>query len=200
MDLPPPAQEEVAPVERSLTAEIAERCDLARAEVVDVGVTLPEGAEILSWLGDPCVPLPRLRVNFRLNGTQTSAPANPTLELWVDGPVAPADVPAGQPFVIATGPIPWRAAQGNHLTGTVVSRVDLGEGDAVTPRDARRVPDAERGAQVEIVVKRGLVRLAAPAELLSAAFVGDRVMVRNHTTQTIQRGVLVDRDTVELTP
>ena len=102
MDLPPPAQEEVAPVERSLTAEIAERCDLARAEVVDVGVTLPEGAEILSWLGDPCVPLPRLRVNFRLNGTQTSAPANPTLELWVDGPVAPADVPAGQPFVIAT--------------------------------------------------------------------------------------------------
>ena len=51
---------------------------------------------------------------------------------------------------------------------------------------------------LDVVVTRGPVRVAAPAELLEDAFVGAEVMVRNRATGAVQRGILVDSSTVEL--
>jgi len=208
MDLPPPPPqapsaevvEAVHPLAGDLADYVRDRCNVVRVHVAELDVRVPQGASTRVWQGDPCRPFPALRLQFRVDGQLRSAPARPHLQLWVEGPVAPSDVVAGEPFEVDRGAIPWRDAQGNHLVGTVVSRVDLSAGQPVTPRQARRLPDASSGDRVDLVLERGSVRLTAPGELLSTGFVGDRVSVRNRTTLAVQRGVLVGPQTVELSP
>lgn len=203
---PPPPVEEVAevadPVADDLRDHVLASCEAARVEVelVEIGRTLADG-ESLRWVGDPCLPYPRLRAEvFRGPTRVASLPVRARLSLWVRGPTAPRDVQPGEAFEPVPGLVDWRTAQGHPLSGTVQARVPLHEGDAITPRVASRVPDAASGSSVELVLEKGVVRITASGQLTRAAFVGDRVSVRNLATRAVQHGTLVDRTTVVLDP
>lgn len=204
MDLPPAA--EVATeqaitaesrLEASLVAYVEARCRPERVTVRHLGTQLqPSDTDPLVWTGDPCRPQPVLQLTIGASRRTLL----PVLDLWVRGPVAPHDVRPGDVFHVKQGAIPWRDAQANPLVGRVESRATIAAGDPVTPRLARRVPDAGQGAQVTLVLCSGSVLLRAPGVVIQPGFVGDRIGVRNEATRVVQHGVLIDSKTVSLSP
>ena len=209
MDLPPPAPPAAAeavaeahdPVSDSLIAHVRASCpQVVQVRVTHLGLSeRPPDDAVLSWSGNACVPSPSLRVEVVRDGLMVARWfARPHLDLWVRGPVAPRDVPAGTPFIVADGAVPWWEARGTPLTGRVVSTVSLVQGQPVTHRIARRVPDAAHRATVTLVLREGAVTIRAPGQLLRDAFIGEEVAVQNNATRVVQRGVLVDASTVVL--
>ena len=187
-------------VASSLAAWVTETCAARSVDVwwVGLGVALPDDAT-LHWRGRPCLARPTVE----LSATRAGAPLGtwrlrPSLAITVTGPVAPRTLRAGERFVPEQGAIDLAAVAPLAGDGPLIATRALEAGQPVTARTARPAPDADHGARVHVVVTRGPIRVAAPAELLEDAFLGAEVLVRNHATGAVQRGILVDSSTVEL--
>ena len=184
----------------SLAAWVTQTCAARSVEVwwVGLGVEIPDGAT-LRWRGRPCMARPVVELSAVSEGRHLGTwRVRPSLAITVTGPVAPRAIRAGERFVPEPGAIELAAVAPLAGDGPLIATRALDAGEPVTSRSARPAPDAAHGAHVDVVVTRGPVRVAAPAELLEDAFVGAEVMVRNHATGAVQRGILVDSSTVEL--
>lgn len=187
-------------VQASLAAWVTKTCAARSVEVwwVGLGVEIPDGAT-LRWRGRPCMARPTVELSAVHGGTHLGTwRVRPSLAITVTGPVAPRAVRAGERFLPEEGAIDLAAVAPLAGPGPLIATRPLDAGEAVTARSARPAPDATLGGRVDVVIQRGPVRVAAPAELLEDAFLGAEVMVRNHATGAVQRGILVDPSTVEL--
>ncbi len=187
----------------ALAAYVQQQCGAVDVEVHAVAVddAAVHGAERVRWAGDPCRPWPVLRLEVLRDGAVAARyTVRPSVTVWVEGwvaaaPAAPGEAVAGARgrFALGRGVAlrvqdegPWRAAAAIEA-GQPLTR------DVVEP-----LPDATRGAEVQLVVQKGGITLTADGRLLQDGTVGEPVRVRNDATQTAQVGVLVAPRTVEL--
>jgi len=84
------------------------------------------------------------------------------------------------------------------LVGRTTKR-DLGLNQVIRRGDLEKRVDARRNRSVTVLLRRGALRIAAPAMLRQDAMVGDLVQVLSTGTRTILYGTLVSPDLVSLT-
>lgn len=82
-------------------------------------------------------------------------------------------------------------------SGPIVAAHAIAPGTVLAKEDLM-LPTATRGTSVQVVVRRSGVTIATAGVLEQRAMVGDRALVRVHSTQRVVSGVLSDTGTVEL--
>jgi|GEM_PF-3315534 len=185
----------------SLVDYAKENCDSERVEVERLGLreSLVDYDDIVAhWSGDPCQSRPTLRLVASEHGNHLGAwTVRPSLNIWIEVPVALHDVSAGEAIEVTTG-----MAELSEIRGPVVSeglfraRLRLSAGDPVTARVATVMPDIVRGSSVSIESRSGPLVVSMSGNILVDGFVGDRVRVRSEATYRSLSGVLVDDHTV----
>ena len=187
----------------SLSAFAIARCGALQVDVQHTGVAplAVRNAVQAMWQGDPCGPRPPLRLHLRDEGGRTwSMLVQPDITVWVQGFEASALVGkdgevTGRPARVALDP---RRGRPVDDAGPWLAKVPLRPGVPLTDLVVGRAPDARRGDGVDVVVRRGAVRLSVPGRLLTDGSTGALVRVRHDASDAILQGRLVDPTTVEI--
>lgn len=185
----------------ALAAWAQEACDAVQVEVHRSG--LASSLEIdptsrFEFEGDPCRRSPTVKLRVVEPGEAWSVTVQPTLEIWVEAPVASETVQAGEIVRTRSGIVPALELRGEPLEGEWLARTRIDAGSPVTDSVARAVPDARRGATVMVQTCRGALCVAAPGRLVEDGVVGAPIRVVNQATSRTLSGVLVDASTVEI--
>ena len=199
-DLPPP-MDEVVHVEQSLADWAGDQCEADKVEVQWTGLDadrLPRGTERLVWQGDPCRGRPSVRVVAIVDGMpEARFTIQPSLSLWLHAPVAVRDTAAGTAIETEQRLVPYADVTGRTVSSGV-ARVFVAEGRPVTDSLVREPVDAENGAPVQLVYRRGNLVIEAEGRLLEDGHVGQSVRVVNDASHAVAHGTLLPNQTVEI--
>ncbi len=117
-------------------------------------------------------------------------------------PVAAAPAAPGERVSIAQTRVPLHKMAGTPIdpkaSNNWLARTALATGTALTTARVKAAPDAESGAEIELVAQRGAISIRAPGRLLASARVGDTVRVANLATNTVVEGTLVSPQSVHI--
>ncbi len=175
-------------------------CDAVRVEVRAPGVepsTVPEGPT--SFEGDPCRAHPVLRLAVETPDGTRRLTLRPTLDVWVEAPVAAAAAAPGEPVTWTLSMVKLGAASGVIVSpGDWVASGPVAAGAVLTTLSVVPRPDAAAGATVALSVRSGALEIRSEARLLRDSRVGDEVRVFVPATNKVVLGRLVDPTTVEL--
>lgn len=189
------------PVAAALVAYAVATCGAVRVDVDWTGVAtgvVSDGAT-LSLDGDACRSRPRLRLTEVQGGVVVATYAlRPGLTVWVDAPVAAADVAAGAAGQTVPGVVPVDALVGEPVAGPFVARVPVRAGAPVTSAVIAVPVDGSVGQTVDVVVRRGGLVIVTPGRLLQDGRVGDDVRVAIGATGVAETAVLVAPGRVEV--
>ncbi|MEN0061773.1 MAG: flagella basal body P-ring formation protein FlgA [Myxococcota bacterium] len=187
----------------SLSAFAIAKCGALQVDVHRLGVSAMASrtAVASSWSGDPCGPRPNLRLTLTDNrGTPRILAVQPSLTIWVEGFVSSASVATGDVVEGHSDRVAFDPREGRPVKqpGPWRARMPLAEGATLTERAVTRLPDAMKGAEVDVVVHRGGIRLSVSGRLLVDGFQGERVRVRHNASDRTVVGHLVNSTTVEI--
>ena len=146
-------------------------------------------AELTLRWGAPDAPCATRRVHTRL--------IVHTLVPTAAEPAAP-----GQPVKIETARVPLHTIAGTTIdtdaSSSWLARTSLATGTALTTARVKAAPDADTGAEIELVAISGAISIRAPGRLLAAARVGDTVRVANLATNKVVEGTLISPQSVRI--
>ncbi|MCP4810565.1 MAG: flagella basal body P-ring formation protein FlgA [Proteobacteria bacterium] len=185
----------------ALVAWAMEECGAVQVELHRLGLASSvefDPAAHFSFRGDPCRRRPTVKLHVVEPSTEWSVTVEPTLEIWVEAPVASETTDAGEIVVTRRGIVPALELHGEPLEGEWMARTRIEAGSPVTDSVARAVPDARRGASVVVQTCRGALCVNAPGRLVEDGVVGASIRVVNQATLVTLTGTLIDSNTVEI--
>jgi len=116
-------------------------------------------------------------------------------------PVAAEPANPGQVVKIEAARVPLHSIAGTPIepgTSNWIARTNLATGTALTTARVKAAPDADTGAEIELVAISGAVAIRAPGRLLAAARIGDTVRVANLATNKVVEGTLITPQSVRI--
>ena len=180
---------------------VAAECDATQVEVHRLGLASSvelDPAWRFEFEGDPCRRRPTVKLHVVEPSETWSVTLEPTIEVWIEAPVASETTQAGEIVRTRPGLVPALELRGEPLEGEWLARTRIEAGSPVTDSVARAVPDARRGSQVVVKTCRGALCVNAPGRLVEDGVVGTSIRVVNQATAVTLEGVLVDAETVEI--
>lgn len=182
-------------IEHSLAVYATEVCEAESARVTWLGVDPEIVRGLYHWEGDPC----RSKPTLRLVTEDSRLTVHPKLDIAVPVLVATAAVSAGDPVTWTEGTALLAQVVGDPVSeGEWVARIRLDKGDALTGAVVQAPMDAHSGADVTLLLSRGVLRVSARGRLLTDGRLGDPVRVTNLATGSPMNGTLVAPNTVEI--
>jgi flagella basal body P-ring formation protein FlgA len=117
-------------------------------------------------------------------------------------PVAAEPANPGQFVKIEAARVPLHALAGTPIepdtSNRWIARTTLATGTALTTARVKSAPDADTGADIELVAISGTIAIRAPGRLLAAARIGDTVRVANLATNKVVEGTLISPQSVRI--